>query len=94
MKFSFELDHKKIEFSRNWFTGGARIQVGAESNSIQSALNPVTHFSFRLIKQWQYSVGEHDLIIEKERPLLLAGFRPNTYRVYVDKQLIKELKGF
>jgi len=32
--------------------------------------------------------------VEKERPLLFAGLRPQTYRVFVDGQLVHEQSGY
>jgi hypothetical protein len=45
---------------------------------------------------WMFEVGQqerHVVRIEKERPLVLAGFRPHTYRVFVDDQFVKEHVG-
>jgi hypothetical protein len=39
------------------------------------------------------TVEDHAVIIEKERPLLLAGLRPQTYRVFVDGKLVLERSG-
>jgi len=38
-------------------------------------------------------VGErerHEVLIEKRRPLLYAGFRPQVVRVFIDGQLLSE----
>ena len=60
---------------------------------LQSSLNPFTHYSMKLKRQWHFSVEDHAVIIEKERPLLLAGLRPQTYRVFVDGKLVLERSG-
>jgi len=48
----------------------------------------------KLKRQWHFSVDGHAVIIEKERPLLLAGLRPQTYRVFVDGKFVLERNGF
>jgi hypothetical protein len=52
---------------------------------------------FPLIRSWDLEVGEaekHHVRIEKERPLLLAGFRAQKFRIYVDGELVLEKRGF
>jgi hypothetical protein len=37
----------------------------------------------------RFSVGgreQHEVVIERTRPLVVAGFRPQVFRVYVDGQ--------
>jgi hypothetical protein len=48
-------------------------------------------FSTEITKRYEFGVGQaekHAVTIEKTRKLLLAGFRPSTYRVLVDGQLL------
>jgi hypothetical protein len=50
-----------------------------------------------LVEKWNLEVGiyeKHNVRIEKERTKILSGFRPNTYRVFVDDELIEKHKGF
>jgi hypothetical protein len=52
--------------------------------------------ALQMIRGWEFEVGEeetHAIRIEKERPLILAGMRPHTYRLYVDGQLANEYRG-
>ena len=45
---------------------------------------------------WTIEVGQrerHVVRIEKERPRILAAFRANTYRVFVDGEYVKEYVG-
>ncbi len=49
------------------------------------------------IRSWDFEVGDQEryfVRIEKERPLLLAAFRPHSYRVYIDGDLIIERRGY
>jgi hypothetical protein len=94
MRLTFEVNGNPVEYSRNWVTGQAVLKTGTETIVLQSPLRLTTHFDVRLTKDWRCSVGGHDVRIEKQRPLLLAGFRPQTYRVFVDGELVQERKGF
>ena len=100
MRFALEVgdnEKSKIEFSRNWFTGAMQILVDGEQVAQQSWLAPFTHFGFTRKRRQQFVVGKdekHQVVIEKERPLIIAGVRPQTYRVFVDGQLIHEQSGY
>jgi len=51
----------------------------------------------QLVEKWSFEVGiyeKHTVRVEKERPRLLAGLRPQTYRVFVDDELVEEHKGY
>jgi hypothetical protein len=44
-----------------------------------------------LTRTWTFTVGtrgRHAVVIEKKRPLLVAGARPHTYRVMVDGRCV------
>jgi len=54
-------------------------------------------FEVQLVDRWQFEVGDrekHEVRIEKERAKLVAGFRPQKYRVFVDGSLINEYEGY
>jgi hypothetical protein len=54
-------------------------------------------FEVALVDKWAFEIGEaekHEVRIEKERAKLLAGFRRQRYRVFVDGQLITEYEGY
>lgn len=100
MNFTLEIgDREKsvVELSRNWFTGGMQILVDGEQAAQQSLLSLSTHFSFTRKRRFEFVTGKmekHQVVIEKERPLLFGGIRPHTYRVYVDGDLIHEQSGY
>ena len=51
----------------------------------------------QLVDRWQFETGDkekHEVRIEKERARLVAGFRPQKYRVFVDGTLINECQGY
>jgi hypothetical protein len=94
MKLMFDIGGTPAEFSRNCFTGRCTLTTGAATKELQSPFNPRTHFSITLQRHWQLSVNGHDVLIEKQRPLLLAGLRPQTIRIFVDGNLVREKTGF
>ncbi|HEY1883421.1 MAG TPA: hypothetical protein VGG51_10325 [Candidatus Cybelea sp.] len=100
MRFTVEVGYKersRIELSRNWFTGAMQILVNGEQVARQSWLLPSTHFGFARKRRHEFGVGKvekHRVVIERERPLIIAGIRPHTYRVFVDGELIYEQSGY
>ena len=94
MDITFEIDGAPIKFSRNSVTGRCILNTGTEDQILQSPWNPLTHFSFTPTRRWRCSVKGHDVVIEKDRPLLLAGVRSQTYRIFVDGKLVHEQDGF
>jgi hypothetical protein len=53
--------------------------------------------SLNLVKRYEFRVGQteqHDVAIEKERKLMLAGFRKHKYRAFVDGQIVAQHEGF
>jgi len=100
MKFVLEIGDKEklqVDFSRNWFTGAMMILVDGRRVAHQSPLSPATHFGVTLKRHYKFEVGKaekHTVVLEKERPLLLAGVRAHTYRVFVDGQLVYEQNGY
>ncbi len=54
-------------------------------------------FEVQLVDKWEFEVGDeerHEIRIEKERARLVAGLRPQKYRVFVDGRLINEHHGY
>ena len=100
MKFTLEVgnnEKSRIDLSRNWFTGAMQVLVDGEEAARQSWLSPSTHFSFTRKRRYEFEIGKmekHQVVIEKERPLIIAGIRAQTYRVFVDGQLIHEQTGY
>ena len=100
MRFTVEIggvEKSTIEFSRNCFTGAVQILVNGERVARQSPLSPTTHFGFTLKRRHEFAAGKiekHQVVVEQERPLLVAGVRPHSYRVFVDGRLIHEQSGY
>ena len=100
MKFSLEVgnnEKSRLELSRSWFTGAMQILVDGQQAAQESWLSLSTHFSFTRKRRYEFVIGKlekHRVVVEKERPLVIAGIRPQVYRVYVDGQLIHEQSGY
>ncbi len=91
MKFDFEVgsDEKHtVCFCFNKFWGNLKIVVDGKK-----IISDFRFISIELVVSYDFRVGEkeiHQVSIKKVRPLLLAGFRSNNYRVYIDGHLYKE----
>jgi len=100
MKFTLEVGEKekhRIDYCRDPFFGTERLRADGQLVASRSVVSLSNYVSFPLCRRYEFSVGElekHTLVLEKERPLLLAGFRPHTYRVLVDGKLILERQGY
>jgi len=100
MKFTLEIGEKekhRIDYYRNWFFGTERLRADGEIVARRSVVSPSNYVSIPLCRRYEFSVGTsepHTVVFEKERPLLLAGFRPHKYRVIVDGKLVHEQEGF
>jgi len=56
----------------------------------QSVVDTVRFASLSTVKTWEFEVGvneQHVVRIEKHRPVLFAGFRPQPVYAYVDGQI-------
>jgi hypothetical protein len=100
MKFAFTVgtpESHRVEFSRSALSGTMSIKVDGKTVATKSAANLGTHFSLKLTRRYTFTVGtpeQHQVTIEHQRPLLFAGFRPQTYRVFVDGEVIEERTGY
>jgi hypothetical protein len=94
MRIQFEVDGEPVEFHRSWFTGRAELRLRGEVVPLQCALDPTTHFSLTLTQIWKHWIGEHEVVIEKVRPLVLAGFRAHAYQVVVDGVVVAQETGY
>ena len=87
----------RIEYSRNWFTGAERLIADGKLIATRSVLSLSNYISLPLCRRYEFTLGAENplqVVFEKERPLMFAGFRPHTYRVLVDGAVVHEQKGF
>jgi len=91
MKVMIAVNDTEVYFERNWFTGRFTYTVNGITSVLVPALRLSTHFSVRLSETYKLTIGDHIVTVLKERPLLLAGLRPHTYRFYMGDRLLKEV---
>jgi hypothetical protein len=76
MQFEFNVgthEQHRVAFAFNQMVGDLKITVDG-----QPVVQDLRMFSLRLVKRYEFSVGQpepYKVAIEKERKLLLAGFR-------------------
>jgi Fas apoptotic inhibitory molecule (FAIM1) len=94
MQFEFKVgaqEPHQVQFSFDPFSGDLKILVDG-----QPVVRDLRMLSVSLVKRYEFNVGTqepHQVTIEKQRKLLLAGFRKQKYRVFVDGKLIQSYKG-
>ena len=93
MEIDFSIGNISAKLVRGWFLGGMKLVTPSESIWLQHPLQPSTHFSFRLKRCWQRSISGHEVRVEKTRPLMAAGVRAQSYRVFVDGELVASDRG-
>lgn len=93
MQINFVVDGRQVAYTRDNFTGTAQILTPDGPFEIDNALNPLTHFSLKLVKNSVCRVYNSEVRIEKTRPLLFAGFRSSKYRIFVNNVLVAEAEG-
>ncbi|QFG20538.1 hypothetical protein [Actinomadura sp. WMMB 499] len=82
--------HRVEFFYERWF-GGVKIHVDGQLVETRRLL-----FSMRMTERFRFVVGHqerHEVLIEKRRKVLAAGFRPSTYQVFVDGVFYLTLEG-
>lgn len=93
MQINFSVGDVVVGFTRDPITGRAEAKTPNGSVILQDPRDLGTHFSLALKKEWRFSLNGADIVIEKKRPLLLAGFRAGRYRVFVNGQILTEQTG-
>ena len=93
MEIDFSIGNIPATLRRGWLFGGMKLVTARESVWLQHPLQPSTHFSFRLDRAWHHTIAGHQVRIEKTRPVLVAGIRPQSYRVFVDGELVAGARG-
>jgi len=94
VKFSFRVginEQHQVDFSFDQF--GGQLEIKADGRPV---VKDFRMLSLKLTKRYEFTVGtqeQHHIAIEKKRKLLLAGFRPQQYRIYIDGQLVQTYEG-
>lgn len=93
MKTILEIENQTVEFERNWFTGSFTYTINGVGKTLDSALNPFTHFSVQLSRAYELQIGNSIVTVIKTRPIFFAGLREHNYKFYINKQLVKEIES-
>ncbi|MCO6455648.1 MAG: hypothetical protein J5I93_10170 [Pirellulaceae bacterium] len=74
-----------------------RITADGQQVALVDPTHLSTHFNHQWVKRYTFVVGKaepHEVTIEHERPVMLGGLRPNSYRIFVDGQMIGQHSGY
>jgi hypothetical protein len=96
MKFTVQIGSKpsRLDFYRSPWFGAMRILLDGHLIAERSSLSYSTHWNFQLLKRYEFRADIHDVVVEHQRPLLFAGFRPQTFRVLVDGTVVHQEHGY
>lgn len=92
--FSFTVgavERHTVHFFYDQFWGRLRISVDG-----RVVMRKLHLFSFRTTRRYRFTVGErerHEVLIEKKRKVLYAGFRAQTCTVFIDGEPAGEYKS-
>ena len=91
LDFEFEVgeaERHRVHFVFDQFWGSVTIGVDGRRVTRDFRL-----FSLSTTKRYRFTVGDqerHEVLIEKTRPVVAAGFRPQVARVFVDGRPVGE----
>jgi hypothetical protein len=94
VEFTFDVDGVPVKFARSWLSGRMSVIVDGKEQVLQAPTDISTSISVILKRQWPIKVKGREVIIEKERPLLMSAFRRHTYRIFIEGKLVLERRGF
>jgi hypothetical protein len=94
MKIAFNVGESSAQFQRDPFFGLTNVVIDGKKTTLASPSQLGTHYDLRTTKVWTVSHGGHTVEIEKVRPQLLGGLRPNTYTIKVDGAEVTTSRGF
>jgi len=83
-----EVQRHRVRFFFDQFWGPVRISVDGKL-----VIRGFRMFSLRTTKLYRFTVGDrdrHEVVIELVRPRMLAGFRRQRCRVFVDRRSVGE----
>ena len=100
MEISFSVGKKEITelvICRHWLTGRVYYFENGKRKFLKNALSLTALFTVALKKDHEFSVGnteQHNVKVEHIKPFFFAGFRPHTFKVYIDGKFYKESRGY
>ena len=94
MKITFKVGESPAQFHREPWFGLANVVIDGQKTTLAGPWQLGTYFARRTTTVWTVSHGEHTVEIEKVRPQLFGGLRPNTYTIKVDGAQVATSRGF
>ncbi len=94
MRIDFMIGDLPAKLLRDPVWGGMKLHTSKGAVWLQHPLQPSTHVWLRLKRRWELSVEGHAICVEKTRPAVFGGLRPQSYRVFVDGGLVADTSGF
>jgi len=94
MLIEFELEGRRLWYSRDAFLGQSEIRTPDGLIEIDSLSELGTHFTFKTTTVKTVDVYGRKVTVEKVRPQWFGGLRPAKYRILVDGELIAEQSGY
>lgn len=94
MELAFEVDGTLAQFRRKASVGTAELAIGTEVVRLANPRKISTHMELGTRRTWKHRFNDHDIVIEKVRPRLFGGLRPNSFIVTVDGAIVAEATGF
>ena len=85
-------NRKLISFAIRY---AAALRVLADGRPVvqRAAYSLAAGLDFARVRRYEFAIGraeKHQIVVEHERPTILAGFRRQTYRIFADGQLVLE----
>jgi hypothetical protein len=94
VELSFEVGGTRAQFRRKASVGTAELAIGNEVVVLASPRKISTHMDIGRRRTWKHRFKDHDIVIEKVRPLFFGGLRPNSFTAIVDGVVVAEATGF
>ena len=94
MRIQATIENSTIEFSRVWFTGRATLVVDGSPTTLASPYELNTVINLRGQNRYVAIINGHELVIEHRMYFPFPAFRPMTFRLLLDGELLTEKSGF
>ena len=94
MQIDFKIGSTQAQLKRGWFFGGMEIITSNTSIWLQHPLNPHAHFSTHTVQAWEVKIEGQTVLVEKTRPLIMGGFRKQSYVIYVNGTVVATKIGY
>lgn len=94
MRIQVNVDGSVVELRRSWFTARVTLVVDGVPTTLASPYALKTQVNFSGQDRYVATVKGRELVIEHRMYLPFPAFRPMTYRLLLDGELLTERTGF